>query len=442
VKITQDEIVERQTTLHIELEDMDVDPYLHRAYQKVVTKVNIPGFRKGKAPQSVIEQFFGKESLINEILDSMLPELTIRAIKEQELDAVGLPSINLKGLDPFEFEALVPLRPEIIINQYDAIRIVKETSKINEEDLQARLEQLQLSIASWEPVERSVEKGDMISAEVLCKTDDKSIVDEKDAVYLVNEEIGRPFPGFSDKLVGFNINDENHFTLDIAKDFTDLELAGKTVTCNVTIKDIKTRVLPVLDDEFAKGIGEGYENLDELKNEINKSLQTEADQQADFDHREKIIGALIECSSIELPPLLIQHEAESITNQYQEMISQAKMNINDYLASIGKTEEELQTEATEEAIGRLQRSFLMSKIAESENIEISDAEIQERLQEVFANSNGEIPESSQNDEMTNYIYRNMLTEKTMERLENIVSGLKDPVNTEIVSTEIKGDEDV
>ena len=108
MKIAQDDVVERQTTLHIELDNEDVEPYIDRAYKRVVQRVNIPGFRKGKAPRSIVEQMFGRESLINDVLDTMLPELTSKAINDQELDAVGLPSIELEELDPLQFSATVP----------------------------------------------------------------------------------------------------------------------------------------------------------------------------------------------------------------------------------------------------------------------------------------------------------------------------------------------
>ena len=113
MKITQDDIEQCQTVLHIELDEEDIDPYLNKAYKKVVSRVNIPGFRKGKAPRSIIEQYFGKESLINEELDSMLPELTSKAISQQELDIVGMPSISLEKMDPISFSATVPLTPSI-----------------------------------------------------------------------------------------------------------------------------------------------------------------------------------------------------------------------------------------------------------------------------------------------------------------------------------------
>ena len=216
MKITQDDVVERQTVLHIELEDDDIDPYLNRAYQRVVQRVNIPGFRKGKAPRSIIEQYFGRESMLNEILDSMLPELTNQAINDQDLDAVGLPSIELEELDPFQFSATVPLRPNVDLGNYLDIRIPKDDTEIAKEDIESRIEQLRLSVATWEPTDRAVEVGDMITAQIKGNVGEKTIFDESDAVYLVNEEIGRPFPGFSEKLVGLEADKASQFDLSLS----------------------------------------------------------------------------------------------------------------------------------------------------------------------------------------------------------------------------------
>ena len=258
MKITQDEVVERQTTLHIELDDEDIDPYLQRAYSRVVQNVNIPGFRKGKAPRSIIEQYFGRESLLNEILDSMLPELTGKAITEEDIDAVGMPSIDLEGLDPFQFSAVVPLKPDINLGEYKSIRVEKEIPSLPDDAIDERIEQLRLSVASWEPVDRTVQTGDMVSTQIKGTLDDEVILDESDAVYLVNEDIGRPFPGFSDKLVGLESDEPSSFDLDIPEDFQDENLAAKNISFEVNIKDIKERVLPELDDEFAQSIGEAY----------------------------------------------------------------------------------------------------------------------------------------------------------------------------------------
>ena len=425
MKITQDEVVERQTTLHIELDDEDIDPYLQRAYSRVVQNVNIPGFRKGKAPRSIIEQYFGRESLLNEILDSMLPELTGKAITEEDIDAVGMPSIDLEGLDPFQFSAVVPLKPDINLGEYKSIRVEKETPSLPDDAIDERIEQLRLSVASWEPVDRTVQTGDMVSTQIKGTLDDEVILDESDAVYLVNEDIGRPFPGFSDKLVGLESDEPSSFDLDIPEDFQDENLAAKNISFEVNIKDIKERVLPELDDAFAQSIGEGYESLEDLREEVDKSIINEAETEASRAHRENVIQALLESATVELPPLLIEHESTHMVEEQERMVTQANMVLDDYLTSIGKTRTELEEESRNEAIGRLTRSFVLSALADEENIDISDDDITERIEELFSNSDEEKPDSSQTAEMMDYMRRSMRMEQTMTRLEDIAEGYPD-----------------
>ena len=425
MKITQDEVVERQTTLHIELDEEDIDPYLQRAYSRVVQNVNIPGFRKGKAPRSIIEQYFGRESLLNEILDSMLPELTGKAITEEDIDAVGMPSIDLEGLDPFQFSAVVPLKPDINLGEYKSIRVEKETPSLPDDAIDERIEQLRLSVASWEPVDRTVQTGDMVSTQIKGTLDDEVILDESDAVYLVNEDIGRPFPGFSDKLVGLESDEPSSFDLDIPEDFQDENLAAKNISFEVNIKDIKERVLPELDDAFAQSIGEGYESLEDLREEVDKSIINEAETEASRAHRENVIQALLESATVELPPLLIEHESTHMVEEQERMVTQANMVLDDYLTSIGKTRTELEEESRDEAIGRLTRSFVLSALADEENIDISDDEITERIEELFSNSDEEKPDSSQTAEMMDYMRRSMRMEQTMTRLEDIAEGYPD-----------------
>ncbi|HJO59363.1 MAG TPA: trigger factor [SAR202 cluster bacterium] len=422
MKITQDDVVDRQTVLHIELEDDDIDPYLDRAYQRVVQRVNIPGFRKGKAPRRIIEQYFGRESMLNEVLDSMLPELTNQAINEKDLDAVGLPSIEMEELDPFQFSAIVPLRPEVDLGEYSEIRIEKEHPKIEDDAVDSRIEQLRLSVATWEPTERPIEIGDMITAQIKGTVGEKTIFDESDAVYLVNEEIGRPFPGFSEKLVGMEPDKPSQFDLSIPEDFADPDLANQDASFDVTIKDIKARVLPEIDDEFAKSIGEGHETLGDLKEEVQKSIQTEAEEEITRTHRESIVEALMDTAKVEMSALLLQHEAEHMVEEQERMVSQANMNMDDYLASLGKTREEFVEESKTEASDRLKRSFVLAKLAEEEGLEVSDEDIDDRITEMFSNAEQEIPESSQNAQMRDYLSRSLLMEETMKKLEGIAAG--------------------
>ena len=427
MKITQDDIEQCQTVLHIELDEEDIDPYLNKAYKKVVSRVNIPGFRKGKAPRSIIEQYFGKESLINEELDSMLPELTSKAISQQELDIVGMPSISLEKMDPISFSATVPLTPSIDLGDYSSIRVKRKSTRITKKVIDERIEQLRTSVAAWEPADRKIQTGDMVSANIVGVHNDDEVINEPDGVYLISEEIERPFPGFANKLIGLESDTPSTFELDIPKDFNDEKLAGNTISFNVTVKDIKERILPEVTDEFAQSLGAEYEDLDSLKSEIRKSLKSEAEAEAIRDFRENIISELIDNATIELPPLLVQLESEHMVNEQERMVQQANMVLDDYLQSIGTTREQLIEESRTEAVNRLNRSFILSKLADVEEVEISNEEIETRIEELFADSEENLPNASQTIEMKDYLERSMKMEKTIERLEQIAEGKNIPV---------------
>jgi len=427
VKITQDDIEQCQTVLHIELDEEDIDPYLNKAYKKVVSRVNIPGFRKGKAPRSIIEQYFGKESLINEELDSMLPELTSKAISQQELDIVGMPSISLEKMDPISFSATVPLTPTIDLGDYSSIRVKRKSTRITKKVIDERIEQLRTSVAAWEPADRKIQTGDMVSANIVGVHNNDEVINEPDGVYLVSEEIERPFPGFANKLIGLESDTPSTFELDIPKDFNDEKLAGNTISFNVTVKDIKERILPEVTDEFAQSLGAEYEDLDSLKSEIRKSLKSEAEAEAIRDFRENIISELINTATIELPPLLVQLESEHMVNEQERMVQQANMVLDDYLQSIGTTREQLIEESRTEAVNRLNRSFILSKLADIEEVEVSNEEIETRIEELFADSEENLPNASQTIEMKDYLERSMKMEKTIERLEQIAEGKNIPV---------------
>ena len=431
MKIIQDEIEQSQTVLHIELDEADINPYLNRAYNKVVGRVNIPGFRKGKAPRNIVEQYFGKESLINEALDSMLPEMTSKAISEQELNIVGMPSISLEGMEPISFSATVPLIPSIDLGDYTSIRVNRKSTRITKKSIDERIEQLRTSVASWEPTDRKIQLGDMVSANIIGTCNNEEIINETDGVYLINEEIEKPFPGFAAKLVGLPANKSNKFDLDIAKEFNDQRLAGNTISFNVTVSDIKERILPEVNDDFAQSLGQEYEDLDSLKSGIRTSLKSEAETESIRNFREAIMGELVNNANIELPPLLIQHESEHMINEQERMVQQANMVLDDYLQSIGTTREQLIEDSKAQAINRLNSSFILSKVGDEENIEISEKEIDDRIKEMFADSEESVPDASQTDEMKDYLQRSMKMEKIMERLEQIAEGKTiDPIDGE------------
>ncbi len=422
MKVNQEEVVDRQTVLNIELEDEDLDPYLDRGYRRVVQRTVIPGFRKGKAPRRIIENFLGRESLLNEVLDSMLPEVTSQAIDEQEIDAAGLPRIELLNLTPLTFKATVPLRPEIDLGAYREIRIDEESAEVTAENVEERLEQLQHSMASWEPVERAVKMGDMVTMEAIGTVDERTVLTETDAVYFLDEDSIRPFPGFAQKLENLVLDEAQEFNIGIPDDFPDTAIAGKEAHFSVTIKEVKERILPELDDEFAKSTGDEYETMDALRENVEKELKTETENRAKEQYNESIVKAVVEGATIEMPPLIIEHEIDHMEENRQMVLQRINVRMDDYLQSVGKTQEDMRSEMETEATESLNRAFVLAKVAELEGVEVTDEEVEDKAQSLLSEYGDEEEKPEITDEIRDSVRRMLTSEKTMERLTAIVKG--------------------
>lgn len=426
MKITQEEVVDRQTVLNIELEDDDLESYLDMGYRKVAPRLSIPGFRKGKAPRRIVERFVGRENLLNEVIDTMLPEITGRAIDEQSIEAAGMPSIELEDLDPITVKATVPLKPEISLGNYTEIRIEEEQTIVSEEDIQQRLEQIQHGMASWEPVERSVRMGDLVTVQATGSDDGKNFMDEKDAVMFLDEDSDRPFPGFAQHLVDMAQDESKDFTLVIPDDFSDENLAGKEVAFSVTVGEIKERILPELDDEFAKGVGDGYNSFEALKAEIESDANTAAESNATQKYNEAVMEAFLNGVTIEVAPVMVDHEVDHLEGERTRVLSQINVRLDDYLRSMGKSEDEMRDELRAEAEGRIKRTFAMSRLAEEQGIEVTEEDVEERVKEILANNTQDTeglpvqPEFT--DEMRESVDRLLRSEKTLERLVAVAKG--------------------
>ena len=422
MKVTQGEIVSRQTVLHVELEDEDLDPYLDRGYRRLVQRTSIPGFRKGKAPRRIVESFLGRDSLLREVIDSMLPEVTSRAIEDQGLEAGGLPSIELLEMAPITFEATVPLRPGVDLGAYAEIRVPEEDVEVTEDDVQARLEEMRNGMGTWEPVERPTQMGDLVTMDAKGTVEDRVLLDVNDAVHLLEEDGVRPFPGFSQHLVGIPLGDTKEFEAPLPDDFEDESVAGKEAHFSIALKDVKERVLPDLDDEFAKGVGDGYEDLAELRSKIETDLRTEAENAERGRYREAAMSALLEGATFELPELIVEHEVNHLRQRRQEALSRFDIRLEDYLRSMNSTEEEMNSSMQDDAEERIKRSVALDDLARVEEIEVSDEEVEQRLQDFLseAGDGGNRPRDMES--LRSSVRQVSLAEKTMDRLVAIAKG--------------------
>jgi trigger factor len=266
----------------------------------------------------------------------------------------------------------------------------------------------------------------MVTMDVVGHIGESHVVDTKEAAYLVEEESLLPFPGFAQNLMEMEMDVSKEFILDIPEDNTDARLAGKEVHFTVTVKEVKERDLPELDDEFAKGAGDGHDSFAALRESIESDLNEEAERAQAAQYREAVLIRLVEGAKFEFPPMLIDHEIQHMVERRNRFVDQLNVSLDEYLKFTGKSSDEIQQEMREHAVERFSRSYALATLAEGEGLEVSDEEIDEKIQEL--KSSGEETDQSEaqpgldSDEARDSIRESMLVAKAVDRLVSIARG--------------------
>ena len=426
MKITQEEIVERQVVLLIDLDEKDVDSHLDTGYKRLAQRTSIPGFRKGKAPRNIIEGYVGREGLVNESLDFILPDATQRAINTQGLETSGPPSVELLDIEPIKLKATVPLKPHVDLGEYKNIRVEKIEAEVTEKDIQNRIEEMRNQSASWEPVDRAVNANDMVTMNVLGTVGDRKILEENNAVYVVQEKEAFPFPDFHKHLEGAKIGVPTKFNLTLSKDHPDTTLSNQEAHFTVAVSEIKEQKLPDLDDDFAKSLGDEYGDLTELRESVEKHLKTETDNSRENAHREDTLAGLLDTATVELPPLLVEREIEYMLQRRNRFVDSLKISIDDYLKFTGKTEEEIKKEMGEQAVARLKQSHALLALANCEKINVSENEIDEKVKSMLESKDEGAETLSgkdmSSDRVRSAVRESLLLSKAMDQMVCISKG--------------------
>ncbi|MDA0232308.1 MAG: trigger factor [Chloroflexi bacterium] len=381
MKVTQGETKDRQTTLHIEVDDDLLEQHLGRAYKRVAARVNVPGFRKGKAPRSVVERFVGKEYLLEEAIESLVPAAVGVAVKQEGLEASATPRVSVVEREPVvKIDATVPLPPQGTLGEYASIRFDDEVEKITDEQVEESVQRLVEANASWEEVDRAVKAGDLITFSVTGTVDGEIFMDQEDSEYLADADNPNPVPGFSAALAGIEPGGNKSFSIDVPADFAREALAGKKTEFTVSVAKIQEKNLPELSDELVKGLGEGITTVADLRSRIRENLEARADQALRETLEEKVVNELVERSTFELAPLMIEHEAEHILYDQQSALARYNISIEQYLARTGQSSEELVAGAKKTAESRVKRTLVMDLLAESEGLEPASDEVAEEIE--------------------------------------------------------------
>jgi len=426
VKVTNEKTENSQAFLTIEMEPAEVEASLEASYHRLVKKTRIPGFRKGKAPRAILERYLGKENLFEDTLNNLLPKAYENAIKEQKIEAIAQPHIEVAQTDPVVFKAIVPLAPTIELGDYHHIQVTPEPVELTEDDVSAAIEQLRHQQGTWEPVDRPVAFGDLVVLNVESNIEDKPFINQKGVQYQVLRDLSLPAPGFAEQLPGMKKDEEKEFKLQFPSDYSRDKLAGKEPSFKVKVTEIKQERLPELNDEFARGINPDFKTLDSLQERVSANLRLRNEEQARVDFEERVIEAAVDLSQVEFPPVLVKAEIDQLLSQQTRRWQTDGKGLEEYLKSINKTEEELREELRPLATKRVTQSLVLGKIAEEEKIEVSDAEIDTEIENMTKDADGD-----KKDVLRGFlnapparesIKQTLITRKTIQRLVAIAKG--------------------
>ncbi len=444
MKITREADLPTEVVLNIECDEQDVEPYLDWAYRRLVNRVRIPGFRKGKAPRRILEQIVGREQLLSESLERAVTGLVERAMKEESLESYIPPNMDITSVEPLEIRATVPLEPTVKLGDYRSLRIERQTVDVGDEQVEDVLERLRTETAPWEPVEEPVQFGDQLTLDVTGTVEGQTIVDNKGIEFIPSMENRLPLPGFSVMLEGSKKGDDKTFNLPVPEDFGNEEYDGKECRFHVVINEIKRRALPELDDEFAKGIGPGFDTLEALRESVMENLVTTAEREANEELYDKAMERVIADAEVEFADVLLERQLDHMWHERTQALQAQRMDMDAYLQQVGKTEEEIREEMKPGTREGMVRSLILRKLAEEEGVEVSEEELDGAIDQLVVDSGGagdpSVREAVSSEEFRNSIASNMKTKKTLERLALIVQG-KDEEEESSSEAETKMDEE-
>lgn len=385
MKVTAETLEDSQVALNIEAEAGELNKAMDEAYRRLVNKVSVPGFRKGKAPRFILEQHIGKGALLEEALEQLIPQLYKEAIDSQKIEPIDQPQVEIIQTEPVVFKAVVPVKPTVELGDYRNIKLQPEPVEITDEEIDAAAELKRQEQAILTPVDRPVQFGDMVTMNIEANIEEKPFLNHKDIVYEVNKDSQVPLPGFAEKLKGAKKGKGKDFTLIMPPDHRVKEFAGKECFFKVAVTEVKEKQLPELDDEFSQTCG--YDNLTSMKEALYVDLKDKAKQLGDQRLSETAVDAVVEISQVHYPPILENKEIDRILEREAHRLGFTKLN--DYLNATNLTEEKLRDSLRPMVKKQIARLIVLDEIARIEKIEIDESEVDNQIDEMVKSEEGE-----------------------------------------------------
>lgn len=408
-----------EVKLEITIEAEKFENAIKKVYFQNAKYFNIPGFRKGKAPQNIVEKYYGKEIFYEDAFNDIAGAEYENALTENKIDAVSKPEIDIvtmeKGQD-LVFTAVVQTKPGVKLGKYKGIEIEKIEYNVKDEDIQAELIDMQDKNSRLVTVdERSAQDGDTANIDFEGFVGGKAFDGGKAEGHDLVLGSGSFIPGFEEQVVGMNIGEEKDVVVTFPKEYFSKDLAGKEAIFKVKLNGLKRKELPELDDEFAKDVSE-FDTIEELKNSIKERLEKQNKDREKYEKQDAAVKAVVETMEVDIPSGMIEMETENMMRDMESRMSYQGLKMEQYLKMMGKTESEFKKEYEPQAIEAIKSRLAIEEIVKAEKLEASEEEIKEKIAEMAKNYGRDAKDLESNENVKDYIKQGIESEKAMDFL--------------------------
>ena len=372
-----------EVELTVEVSQEEFEAGLEKVYRKSRGNISVPGFRKGKAPRKVIEGMYGAGVFYEDAIEEIYPQACMEAIQEKGLDSVAPPKVEITelGKEGFTFKAIVTVRPEITLKQYKGLEADKVLPTVTDAAVENELKQYVERATQLEPVDRAAEMGDSVVMDYEGTKDGVAFEGGKGESYPLLLGSGYFIPGFEEQVAGACVDEERDVHVTFPTAYTP-ELAGKDATFRIKVHEITRRSMPTLDDAFAKA--QGFEELSQLRRAVMEQAVAKKQMEAAEQFANDLIAQVLDGMEVQLPDAMVENQLDGLIQELRGHLQSQNVELEQYLEASGASMEELRAHAREQAVSAARFELAMTEIARLEGIDVTDAEVEQKYNELSA----------------------------------------------------------
>lgn len=407
--------------LEIEVDAAKFEEGMKQSFIKNAKKFNVPGFRRGKAPRSVVERYYGEQALYEDAINIVCADAYDEAVEENDLHPVERPELDIKQIGSGQnliFTAKVTVKPEVTLGEYKGLEIKKTVANVTDEEVDNEIKKAAEKNARLVSVEdRPVQKDDITTIDFEGFVDGVAFEGGKGTDYSLTIGSGQFIPGFEDQLIGAKIGEETEVKVTFPEEYHSEELSGKPATFKVTVKEIKVKDIPAIDDEFAKDVSE-FDTLEAYKEDLKNKMVHEAEHQAEHKNEDSVIGKAVENASVDIPEVMVSKRVDDLVRDFEMRIQYQGLDLNKYLEIMGMDYNTFRGQFGKRAEDEVKTQLILEKISQVEDIQVTDEDVDKEIKTMAENYKQDAEEFKKHlsEDDIEYIKESNKMKKTIEFL--------------------------